>query len=109
MLLITDTLKRDCKGLPRERLKLFDQLLTTISKVKAPCTAVGRVRTTHDQLCILQSVDHAAKGDRLNLKDFGQPALIDALVTLEERQHLPLWASHAYASREFIEAAAKQA
>jgi len=61
-----------------------------------------------DETSLLESVENPNKGDRLNLENFGEGALVDALVVRQIGHRLVLRAREAEMFGALIEAPAEQ-
>src|SRR6266404_20347 len=77
-------------------------------EVEQPDAPVGRVQPALDQIGLLQPIENARQRDRLDLEDFRQRALLDALVARQMGQDLPLRAGQPQAARILLEALAHQ-
>src|SRR5882672_5309064 len=76
--------------------------------MKEPDPPVGRIRMPLDQAQRLESVDDAAKRDRLDFQQVSQAALVDALVVRQIGQHLPLRPRRAGTARVLLKASPEQ-
>src|SRR5690242_13740010 len=70
--------------------------------------AVARVGASLDPACGLEPIDQTAERHALDLEDIGEPALIDALMAMEMRQHLPLRAAQPQRDGALVEALAQE-
>jgi hypothetical protein len=57
----------------------------------------------------LQAIEDAHEGDRLDIEQLGEPALLDAFVAAEICKHLPLRAGQTQPARPLLEALAHPA
>ena len=106
---VGDSHERFFDHLVGERAELGQQRLRLSGEEQAPGTAIGGIGATLDQVGLLQAIDHPAHGDRLNLEQVGQPALVHALVAAQHGQDLPLRPGDPDIARARIEFAAHQA
>jgi hypothetical protein len=78
-------------------------------EMQEPDAPVGGMGPALDEAGGLELVDDAPERDRLDLEDIGKPALMDALVLGEVREHLPLRPRQAEAPGPLLETLAEEA
>lgn len=86
-----------------------DDPAALVGQVEDARAAIGRVGLTLDPAGVLQPVDDAGKGDRLDLQPLGVEGLILVGLAVERQQQPRLRAGEAKAAHAFIEQAAQLA
>ena len=71
--------------------------------------AVVRIGAALDQAVVGQPVEQPGQRDRLQVEDFGELGLLEALGAVEPQQHRPLRAGHAELARPLVGIGPQQA
>jgi hypothetical protein len=91
-----------------DALEFVDERLCLCGDVKPPGPAVARVSRALDEPRLLETIDDAAQGDRLELEHVGELDLPKAGFARQLEQHLPLRARDSEPDREAIEGLAQR-
>ena len=87
----------------------LDQRMGLPGEMQQPDAAILGMGAPLDQPRLLQPVEDAGQGDRLDSRISASAALLDALVARQMRQHLALRARQPKPARILLEALAHQA
>src|SRR5438105_8867139 len=87
-----------------EILQCFEHRMGGRQQVQAPSAPVSRVRPTLQHSRRFEPIDDSTDGDRFDLKQLGERALADALVSVQKGENLPLGPRHSAAAAILLEA-----